>query len=569
MLNKKLEKSCVTRNGAGAVPPERKKTKPYRPCPFCLKFRSRLSSHIQKKHSEELEVKAAKRLPEQDKNRALALLKKKGIMKANIRLLQEEKNGKDIKLIRERSQGSGNLVYCSKCYAFVAKRYFHRHRRACDLNEISTIAPEGIKPAFSAVPGMSEDFTVEILKPFLQDEVGKICITDNLIVGYGHREFQNLKQKPDKKDERRIHLRSDMRNLGRLFKQFKETCKENSVESTSALDMFQRKYFTYLQSAVNTLSVKEDGGIKSGLKISLGYLLKKVSKYIHGDYLIQGKEEEALQIERFLAVLKFHWGFMFGDAEYSVTMQRQTNLRKPQNLPAQGEVKKLRDYTVNRISNIADDAYTFISSREFSLLRDLVVCRLTLFNARRGGEPCRLMITQWKDAKNSVWITNSSSVEDPLEKLLVGRYKLAYQPAKRDKLVPLLIIDDCMKALNLLCDSEIRKQAGIHKHNVYVFANTQLSSKHVFGWNSVKNCCKLAKLDKHMTATDMRHYVATVYASLDVPEEDRKLFFEHMGHSEAINRNVYQSPPALKEVTVVGKFFDWLDRSKCRVNHVL
>ena len=75
-----------------------------------------------------------------------------------------------------------------------------------------------------------------------------------------------------------------------------------------------------------------------------------------------------------------------------------------------------------------DDAFVFMSQTEFSLLRDLVVCRLTLFNARRGGEPRRLLISEWKDAENSLWTGDVESVEDPLEKRLIGRYKLAYQP---------------------------------------------------------------------------------------------------------------------------------------------
>lgn len=53
---------------------------------------------------------------------------------------------------------------------------------------------------------------------------------------------------------------------------------------------------------------------------------------------------------------------------------------------------------------------------EYSLLRDLVVSRLTLFNARRGGEPSRLLLEEWNDALNDVWYNNTETVDDPLEK---------------------------------------------------------------------------------------------------------------------------------------------------------
>ena len=306
-----------------------KQAKPYRPCPFCSRIRSRLSDHMKKKHSDEPEVKAAKRLPELDSHITFALLRKKGIMKANLKLVQTKHPSGKVELIRERKQSSGDIVYCSTCYAFVSKAYFNRHRKTCCLTETSIIAPVAIPSTICSASGVPEEFKTEILRSFSQDDVGKNCTTDELIVGYGCREFQNFQQKKDKRDERKAALRSDMRNLGRLYTHFKEKCQERHVQSLSAVDMFQRKNFKILEAAITILTAKEDGGSKSSLKISLGYLLKKVAKYIHGERLIAEKEEEALQIERFLAVLKFHWGFLFGDAEYSISMQRQTHLRKP------------------------------------------------------------------------------------------------------------------------------------------------------------------------------------------------------------------------------------------------
>lgn len=38
------------------------------------------------------------------------------------------------------------------------------------------------------------------------------------------------------------------------------------------------------------------------------------------------------------------------------------------------------------------------------MLRDALVCRLTLFNARRGGEPSRMVKSELKDALEGKWI---------------------------------------------------------------------------------------------------------------------------------------------------------------------
>jgi hypothetical protein len=44
---------------------------------------------------------------------------------------------------------------------------------------------------------------------------------------------------------------------------------------------------------------------------------------------------------------------------------------------------------------------------------------LTLYNARRGEEGARLLVSEWDDAKNEVWINKEmiKTVQDPAERL--------------------------------------------------------------------------------------------------------------------------------------------------------
>ena len=39
-------------------------------------------------------------------------------------------------------------------------------------------------------------------------------------------------------------------------------------------------------------------------------------------------------------------------------------------------------------------------------------------------------------------------------------------------------------------------------------------------------------------------------------------FYEHMGHSEAINRNIYQAPPAIMQLIKTGKQLQSIDEGK-------
>jgi len=65
-----------------------------------------------------------------------------------------------------------------------------------------------------------------------------------------------------------------------------------------------------------------------------------------------------------------------------------------------------------------------------------------------------------------------------------------------------------------------------------------------------------------INATKVRHGVCTTYACLDMFENDRKVFLEHMGHESSINKDVYQCPIGLKEVRVMGQLLSDIDKGR-------
>lgn len=71
--------------------------------------------------------------------------------------------------------------------------------------------------------------------------------------------------------------------------------------------------------------------------------------------------------------------------------------------------------------------------------------------------------------------------------------------------------------------------------------------------------CQEADFGERINATQMRHRISTIYAGLDVPENERSAFYRHMGHSKEINESVYQCPLGIQEVAVVGGYLDILD----------
>ncbi|GFR76745.1 histone-lysine N-methyltransferase SETD8-A [Elysia marginata] len=91
----------------------------------------------------------------------------------------------------------------------------------------------------------------------------------------------------------------------------------------------------------------------------------------------------------------------------------------------------MHNFLLQEMASMCSDVRLRWDSHDFVRLRNLTVCRLTMFNARRGGEPARLTIKEWDDAFAGAWVDPLGfSIQDPLEQALVSKYKLAYQAGK-------------------------------------------------------------------------------------------------------------------------------------------
>ncbi|KAJ8046374.1 hypothetical protein HOLleu_05024 [Holothuria leucospilota] len=547
--------------------------KPARKCPYCSKYYvEKLTRHITTVHKDMKAVIEAMELPKKERDRAFDLMRKEGILLANKQIM---KSSTTTEYQRERNTGNDDpLVMCAICKGFFSSRFFSRHKLRCQGDSCLESCPVPVSLMVSEPDTQINltEFKKEILCKFRHDDVGETCRNDPTIVTIGKRLWDKGKAKENKKTEVRKSVMSDMRRLASLYKCFKEQSKIHSTfeveESGTSQDMFRRRSFNVLIEAIHSYTSNEGkAGVKSGLKLGLYYLLKKASKVIKATHLMEEKDSEASEIDKFISVLELNYNFVFGDAMYQININRQKNLRKPAALPVEDDVHKLRNYTLDAMASMVNDEYAVWDSHRFSKLRNLTVSRLTLFNARRGGEPSRMSLEEWQQASSNAWIDKqkASLISDPLEKHLLNDLKITYQAGKgNNHLVPILFPADCIAAMELLTCKEVRATAGVKAENQYVFACTQTSSNHVSGWHAMNGICDDANVvnKSNLTATKNRHRISTIYASFDLPENERTLFFKHMGHSAEINENIYQAPAAVMEVTRVGKQLQHIDNNQ-------
>jgi hypothetical protein len=86
------------------------------------------------------------------------------------------------------------------------------------------------------------------------------------------------------------------------------------------------------------------------------------------------------------------------------------------------------------------------------------------------------------------------------------------------------------------------------------------ANHHVIGSDCIASLCsKLGFNGSSITATKQRARVSTIYASLDIPENDRTFFYKHMGHSAEVNAGTYQRPLPIMAMAKVGTFLQTLD----------
>lgn len=132
---------------------------------------------------------------------------------------------------------------------------------------------------------------------------------------------------------------------------------------------------------------------------------------------------------------------------------------------------------------------------------------------------------------------------------------------KNTHLVPIIYPLDTLKSLEILSDPVIRKQATVEPSNPYLFPSTRNSEFHLSGWHGFDNICKKVDLKEpqNITFTKNRHLISSLYSIMELPEDQRSSFYDHMGHSESMNKDRYQCPPAVQELTRVGKVLHTID----------
>jgi len=219
--------------------------RPSRPCPFCGKFKVRLTRHIRAVHNNEEEVKQHMTGRAIEQRAGFKQLKRNGIVTYNMKIAGR----KDAKLLRERlSKNDSRTVVCDKCSGVFNRHWFSSHKSNCRAESEFGPSPVAASVFFSSFD-VSEEFKKEILSRFAKDEVGKLCQEDETIVMIGCKLFRKLKSRQDKKIEVRRSVMTDMRRLSHVFTFFRDVLAQRNLGTATVPDMFKQEHLDFLHDA--------------------------------------------------------------------------------------------------------------------------------------------------------------------------------------------------------------------------------------------------------------------------------------------------------------------------------
>jgi len=161
---------------------------------------------------------------------------------------------------------------------------------------------------------------------------------------FGARQYEKIKRKPDEAYEVKKSVMQDMRRSAHLFTEFKRQCASSQMsEPTSAADMLKRYTFDILRESIVKYTAADTEDTKAGLKHHVYYLLVKFSKFQKVTYLVQERDVEAKEVDNFKEILHLNSKDLHGDALYKLHKNREICLSKPQELPSEDDVTKVKE----------------------------------------------------------------------------------------------------------------------------------------------------------------------------------------------------------------------------------
>ena len=506
----------------------------------------KLKRHISRNHKYVPEVAEALKKDAKLSDKFIDNKRKEGIYAFNTEKMKTDLD--ESKLMRERKpKYVDSLKLCKLCNRFLSSTSFSRH--VCKDGAKAKCTGVAVSN-FNKSVHKDPDFQEQIIEKLRATEVGETVRQSEIIQLIGWRSYSINRHDPAKIGEVRKRVMGEMRILSRIFLKFKALVNDDvTIE-----DMFTRKYLQSLKEAISSMGESDDPNTKAkyGMIISSHNLIIKASKILCGHYAEFLFDEKTKEVEQFINAYNYSSHEVLSESRYIASSVTSQTRRRPELLPTIEQSRTLHNFIHKEITKTSSALRIEFKSSSYRWLRSLTISVLTLYNARRGEEGTRLLMQDYQDALDDVWVpqVNLEELSDE-NRIMIDKYKMAYVSGKGKRDVSLLIPKTIIEPLQTLY--LFRKDFGIKDSNIFFFASKG-SPLPTSGWHALSEVGSRAGI--LINATTNRHFLSTRFASLDIPEADRQVFLDHMGHADRISRENYQAKIGIKTMRVMAPILE-------------
>ena len=246
-------------------------------------------------------MEAASQLAGVKRHAAFAVLRKKGILRHNMRQLTS--GSPDANLLCERRSAHGSkLVMCTGCKGFFAATVANKHRLICRPDTAETGTGVVFLPVAllqNLMCTKSEEFKSEVLRSLRLDDVGAACVRDAALVAFGELTYAKMKRRNTSSVRKVL---GDMRRMASLYHRFLASGAAAHGNPPSAADMLLCENFPALQRAIGTYAQGE--GTKYKPRAYLCSLLKAMASMMSASCIVRQEEAKCAELERFMLLLQ-------------------------------------------------------------------------------------------------------------------------------------------------------------------------------------------------------------------------------------------------------------------------
>ena len=505
-----------------------------RPCCYCGLLQSNLKRHMLRKH-QNCVGPLLFLSPKKQKNE-FAILRSQGIKIANgISKSPHE-------MMRERKTVNFKNSYeCESCGMLMKAK--SRTDHVCPKSDHVN------NESFTKFNHLGHSGFPACLYNLLNDETGS-AVRDDRNLHFLGREFYNKFRNEGKLDETETKTRDFMRVLTKIKKE------SFGTYNYDMLKMFDVENVQRVIDTIEILSTVGDKRVHSKIVHYTG--LVKIAAEVSQIVFYERKEnDKAEEAARFLNLFSMKNQGIMRSAIGQLNIRRQEISRAPENQVDTEHTMKLSKY----LTEILDEG-DCSNKKKFRIVQNGFCTLLTLFNGRRGGEPCRMTLAHAELGLKDYWIRKDLSAFSEEEREAIKSHTLIIVLGKvRGTTVDTMFPKRYDNLFRKLMDEGIRSKYGIHKNNPFVFASgAGCGMKKMCPQSAVRQMKQLCgvPLDQKFDATAFRHAFADIGAHPGFPVHYAEALLRKLGHTKQVHDDNYRTIDGAKSVAMTYGIQKWL-----------